>query len=315
MTITGSGPTVSVIIVSWNVRALLLECLRSLTDSRPAARALEIIVVDSHSADGTVEAVSQAYPDVVLLPQSENVGFARGNNIGLAAARGAHLLLLNPDTVVHDDAIERMAAYLDANPQVGIVGPHTRNADGSTQSTRRRFPTVMTAIFESTFLQNLAPHRVLRRYYVRDAADDQAVEVDWVQGSCMLVRRAVYEAIGGLDERYVMYSEELDWCRRAKAAGWAVHYLGQAHITHYGGQSSAQMPANSHIWFQRSKLRYFRRYHGWPAAQLIRIVLLLHYGILLAEDALKAALGHKRAMRQARMRTYWQVLRTGLSLP
>ncbi len=222
-------------IVSWNVANLLDACLRSIR-AHGGGLALEVIVVDSASEDDTVQRVQADHGWVKLLPQDENVGFTRGNNIGLAAARGRYLMLLNPDTVVHEGMLAGLVRYLENHPGVGIVGPHTLNPDGSTQSSRRRFPTVATGFFESTPLQPYAPRRMLDRYYVAQADDAATVAVDWVQGHALLARRTVYEAIGGLDEGFVMYFEEMDWCKRAKAAGWGVVYVGGVQVTHYGGQ-------------------------------------------------------------------------------
>lgn len=302
----------SIIIVSWNVADLLCACLDSL--HRGAHPSMEIIVVDSASSDGTPALVRARYPDVRLLAQAENVGFSRGNNIGLGAAHGRWLLLLNPDTEVSGDALMQMTAYLDAHPEIGIIGPHTLNPDGSHQSTRRRFPTLAVGVFESTWLQAYAPKAVLDRYYAHDLADDGTAEVDWVQGSALMMRREVYAQIGGLDEGYVMYSEELDLCRRAKDAGWRVVYLGSAKIMHHGGKSSEQAVARRHIHFQQSKLRYFRKYHGAFIAHGLRVFLLASYGLQLAQEWLKGALGHKRALRRERVRAYWQVLRSGLKV-
>jgi GT2 family glycosyltransferase len=224
------------------------------------------------------------------------------------------LLLLNPDTEIQGDALPQMVAYLDAHADVGIAGPYTHNSDGTYQATRRRFPTLATAFFESTWLQPLAPKHLLEHYYVDDAPRDQTLEVDWVQGSALMARREVYAQIGGLDEGYVMYSEELDWCRRAKDAGWRVVFLADAHITHHGGRSSEQVVARRHVLFQQSKLRYFRKYHGAAAAQTLRAFLLLNYAVQLAVESAKGLLGHKRALRQERVRQYWQVLRSGLKV-
>lgn len=311
---------VSILIVSWNVSALLAQSLESilaapvsLDDSQPNSLQVEIIVVDSASADDTVEMLLQRFPQIRLIVQSENVGFTRGNNIALKEARGRYLLLLNPDTEIAGDAITNMAAYLDQYPAVGIIGPHTLNEDGSTQSTRRRFPNFWIGLFESTWLQPYAPKSLLDYYYVTDGTPpDETMEVDWVQGSAMMVRREVYEQIGGLDEGYIMYSEELDWCKRAKNAGWRVVFLGEAKIIHYGGKSSEQAVARSHILFQQSKLRYFRKYHGWLTAQALRLFLLLNYLFQLATEVGKSILGHKRTMRRERIHAYWQVLRSGL---
>jgi hypothetical protein len=313
---------VSVIIVSWNVAELLGACLDSilsapvtLAESPRGPLRVEIIVVDSASSDHTVEQVRERYPQVKLLPQTENLGFSRCNNIGLEVASGRYVMLLNPDTQVIGDVLPRMVAYLDANPDVGVVGPHTLNKDGTTQSTRRRFPSLWVGFFESTWFQPYAPKSLLDYYYVVDGSPDNAIlDVDWMQGSALMLRREVYDQIGGLDEGYVMYSEEMDWCRRAKDAGWRVVYLGTAQIVHHGGKSTEQVIARSHINFQRSKLHYFRKYHGWLSAQLLRGFLLFNYLWQLGLEAGKAAVGHKRALRLERINAYWQVLRSGLKV-
>ncbi len=302
----------SIIIVSWNVADLLAACLESIYRSSPDHQTLEIIVVDSSSSDHTVAMIRERFPHVHLLPQSENVGYTRGNNLGLAAARGRYLLLLNPDTEVIGDALAQMIDYLDLHPSVGVVGPRTLNSDGSQQSTRRRFPTFAVGLVESTWLQSWAPKGLLEHYYAADIADDATAEVDWVQGSGLMARREVYTDIGGLDEGYVMFSEELDWCRRAKAAGWRVVYLGSAKIIHHGGKSTEQVAARKHIHFQESKLRYFRKHHGALQAQTLRIVLLLNYAMQLALEFVKVIFGHKVAMRRSRIAAYWQVIRSGL---
>lgn len=303
----------SIIIVSWNVADLLAACIESIYAGLGKLQA-EVIVVDSGSTDHTVSVIRSQYPQVKLIEQAENTGFTRSNNLGLAQAAGRHLLLLNPDTEIIGDALARMVTYLDANPAVGIVGPYTRNDDGTYQSTRRRFPTPATAFFESTWLQPFAPKSLLDHFYVNDAPPDQTMEVDWVQGSALMARREVYKQVGGLDEGYVMYSEELDWCKRAKAAGWRVVFLAEAQITHYGGRSSEQVVARRQILFQQSKLRYFRKYHGALVAQSLRVFLLVNYAVQLAVEWVKGLLGHKRALRQERVRQYWQVLRSGLKV-
>lgn len=304
-------PTISVIIVSWNVRDLLAECLASL----PAAHhdPLEIIVVDSASSDGTAEMVRQRFPAVRLLAQADNVGFSRGCNIGLQAAQGDLLLLLNPDTHVLPGAITALATALIANPAAGLAGPLTFNGDGSVQSTRRRFPDFWTGVFDTSWLQRFAPRRIAS-YQMRDLPDDGQYVVDWVQGSALLLRRALYERIGGLDESYFMYSEELDWCWRARAAGWEALYVGSAHIVHYGGRSSDQAPARTHIAFQQSKLRFFRKRNGPVAAQAMRAILLSVYAWQAALEAGKWLLGHRRPMRAARLRIYGAVLASGLKV-
>ncbi len=301
----------SIIIVSWNVCDLLRDCLASIQSN---TLDIQIIVVDSASEDNTVQMVKSEFPHVLLLPQAENIGFTRGNNIGFEAATGRYHLLLNPDTVILDNALERMVAYLDAHPDVGIVGPHTLNTDGTHQSTRRRFPTPALAFFESTWLQKFAPRSMLDRFYVRDIPDDAIAEVDWVQGSALMARRDVYAQIGGLDTGFVMFSEELDWCKRAKDAGWRVVYLGDTRIIHHGGASTGQVVAHKHIYFQASKLRYFRKHHGVGVAWALRLFLLASYLWQIGIEGLKGLLGSKRDLRRERIRAYWQVIRSGLKV-
>lgn len=315
----------SIIIVSWNVSELLAACLDSIFAAPVAINMpdgdkpiIEIIVVDSGSSDDTVRMLHERYPQVIVLPQIKNVGYTQGNNIGLATAKGRHLLLLNPDTEIIGDALNQMLRYLDEHADVGIVGPHTLNSDGTTQSSRRNFPTRTAAFFESTWLQPYAPKKLLDDFYVRNAPDDAVLDVGWMQGSALMARREVYEQIGGLDTGYVMFCEEMDWCKQSKEAGWRNVYLGTAQIIHHGGKSTEQIGAQKHIYFQESKLRYFRKYYGLGFARILRIFLLLNYLSQIPIEKFKMLLfWHKRdmrAIRQERINTYWQVIRSGLKV-
>lgn len=300
----------SIIIVNWNVRDLLRECLQSIEAGRDGL-SLEIIVVDSASSDDSAAMIQSEFPSVRLIACTENVGFPRGNNIGLREARGDYLLLLNPDTVVLGDALEVLVSYLQANPDVGAVGPQLLNPDGSVQSSRRRFPTAATGFFESTWLEGLAPG-VLRRYYALDLPDDTTADVDWLTGACIMVPRSTWEAIGGMDEGYFMYSEELDWCRRIKESGRRVVYYPAAQVIHHVGKSSEQAVTVRHINFNRAKLRYFRKYHGRYLAAALRVFLLAGYAWQMMLEALKGLLGSKPTLRRQRIRAYSEVLKSGL---
>ena len=300
----------SIVIVNWNVRDLLRRCLDSIFASGQPR--LEVIVVDNASSDGSLDMLRADFPHVTLIANADNRGFPAANNQGLAAARGRCVMTLNPDTAIVGDALARMIAYLDAHPDVGALGPQLLNPDGSIQSSRRRFPTFATALFESTWLQGIAPHSVLRRYYVDDVPGDVPQEVDWVTGACIVVRREALEAVGGFDPDFFMYSEELDWCRRIKSAGWTIVYLSEAKVIHHVGKSSEQVVAARHIHFQTSKVRYFRKYHGRVVAGALRLFLLAMYLWQIGLESLKALLGHKRDMRRQRIAVYWQVVRSGL---
>lgn len=304
-------PDLSVIIVNWNVRDLLRRCLESVFAS-PFGGSLEVLVVDNASADGSGEMVRTEFPQVHLIANAENRGFPAANNQGLALARGRYILLLNPDTEVVGDALQAMVAFADAHPDVGVVGPQLLNPDGSVQSSRRRFPTLATALWESTWLQPYAPRRLLERYYVLDRPDDEIQDVDWVTGAALMVRREAVEEVGPLDEGFFMYSEELDWCRRFREAGWRVVYLPTARIVHHVGKSSEQVLPARHIHFQTSKVRYFRKYHGPLAAEALRLFLLGNYLWQIGVEGAKWLLGHKRSLRAGRIAAYCQVLRSGL---
>jgi N-acetylglucosaminyl-diphospho-decaprenol L-rhamnosyltransferase len=308
---SASAPDLSVIVVSWNVRDLLRRCLRSILASPTPTP--QIIVVDNDSQDGSTEMVRAEFPSVVLIENADNRGFTAANNQGLAESRGRYLLLLNPDAEVVGDALATMMAHMEAHPEVGALGPRLRYADGRLQPSRRRFPTLATALVESTVVQEYwRDNRILRRYTMADTPDDAVQPVDWVVGACLLVRRQAYEQVGGLDEGYFMYSEEMDWCRRIKAAGWQVAYLPTATVIHHEGQSSEQVVAARHIYFQSSKVRYFRKHHGAVQGEFVRLFLLATYLFQAGREGLKWLLGHKRPLRAERVKAYWQVLRSGL---
>ena len=311
------------IVVSWNVCDLLRRCLHSLIESVEATRPdrehgldLEIIVVDNNSTDGSSEMVRAEFPQVRLVANDENRGFTAANNQGLAASHGRFLLLLNPDTQVVGDALRTMVRFAEAHPQIGVLGPQLLYPDGRLQPSRRRFPTFATALVESTIVQEWwHDNRILRHYYMADvpAADsDQVQQVDWLVGACLLVRREAYEQVGGLDEGFFMYSEELDWCRRIKEAGWEIVYFPEATVIHHEGKSSEQVVPARHIHFQGSKVRYFRKHHGSAQAELLRWFLLATYVYQWAREGLKWLVGHKRPLRAERLRAYRQVLRSGL---
>jgi N-acetylglucosaminyl-diphospho-decaprenol L-rhamnosyltransferase len=300
----------TIVIVSWNVGELLRRCLQSILATELD---VEVVVVDNASIDGSPEMVRAAFPQVRLIANDENRGFTAANNQGLAVAQGRCLLLLNPDTEVVADALATMVRYLEAHPTVGALGPRLLFPDGRQQPSRRRFPTLATALVESTVIQEWwAENRILRRYYMADTPDDAIQPVDWVVGACLLVRRDVYGQVGGLDEGFFMYSEELDWCKRIKDAGWEVVYLPTATVIHHEGKSSEQVVPARHIRFQTSKVRYFRKHHGWLQAEMLRWFLLATYVYQLAREGLKWLVGHKRPLRAERMRAYSQVLRSGL---
>ena len=303
----------SIVVVSWNVQELLSRCLQSvLAGLGASAIDAEIIVIDNGSADGSDDMVRREFPQTRLIANADNRGFPAASNQGIAVANGRYVLLLNPDTEVISDALALMVSHADGHPDVGIVGPQLLNPDGSVQPSRRRFPTLITAFFESTWLERYAPGRLLRHYYVLDQPYDVTTRVDWVTGSALMARREAVEQVGLMDEGFFMYSEELDWCRRFREAGWCVEYLPSAQIVHHGGKSSEQAVAARHTNFQTSKVRYFHKHHGAATAGLLRLFLLGCYVWQSLLEGVKWLLGHRRSLRAQRLGAYWQVLQSGL---
>ena len=316
-----------IIIVSWNVRDLLRQCLASLAANPIEGMRQQVIVVDNASTDGTPDMVRREFPATHLIANTTNRGFTGGNNDGLAfmaqsiaqqqaqstTTEPYYLFLLNPDTEVKPHALTRLAAFIAQHPKVGMVGPRLWYGNGSAQSSRRRFPTLRTAIFEATWFQKYAPHGWMERYYMRDTADDQVNAVDWLVGAAMFVRYEAYQQVGPLDERtFFMYSEEVDWCKRFKNAGWQIYYIPDAEVIHYEGQSSKQVSTQRDIRFHSSKVRYFAKHHGRLQAAFLRQWLLGQYHWQIFLEAAKWLLGNQREIRATRIRAYRAVVASGL---
>jgi GT2 family glycosyltransferase len=202
---------------------------------------------------------------------------------------------------------------IEGDERVGAIGPQVLYGDGTRQSTRRRFPSPLTGFFESTWLGQLWPQNPwARRYHIDDWPDSVRQDVDWVVGAALMVRGSALEAVGGFDDDFFMYSEELDLCKRIKKAGWRVVYDPAAIVIHYEGRSSGQVSTRRHILFNRSKVRYYRKYFGPIWAEVLRQFLLMEFRWQIAVESLKAAIGHKRDLRRARIAAYRQVVESGL---
>jgi O-antigen biosynthesis protein len=233
------SPLVSVIIVNYNVRDFLHHALVSLQKAMKGIRG-EIIVVDNASDDGSNEMVRRRFPTVQLIASKINLGFAKANNLGLNRARGKFLLLINPDTLVQEDTLRVMINFFQENPDVGLAGCKVLNPDGTFQlACRRSFPRPWVAFAKMVGLSGLFPNsRLLGRYNLTYLSPDETYELDAVSGSFMMVRREAYEQVGGLDEDFFMYGEDLDWCYRIQQAGWKNYYVHSTQIIHYKGEST-----------------------------------------------------------------------------
>ncbi|HEX8966905.1 MAG TPA: glycosyltransferase family 2 protein [Chloroflexota bacterium] len=289
-------------IVSYRTPALLRQSLAAL-DAQRQSVSLEVTVVDNASGDRSADMVADQFPWVHLIRNPRNVGFGAAHNQAMRRAQGRYWLILNSDATPSPGALGTLVGFMDANPTVAVAGPGLRYPDGTRQSSRRRFPTLATLFLESTQLQRFCPNNaILRRYYVQDRPDGEPQDVDWLVGACLCVRPAAARQVGLFDERFFMYSEEIDWCRRFRAAGWRISYVPAAEVVHHeGGSSRLDLGARDQL-FQASKLEYARKWHGRSAAGALRAYLIVEYLARGFEEALKLSVGSRVAERRARLR-------------
>lgn len=259
---------VSIIILNWNTRDLLADCLDSVAQTCGDLD-LETIVVDNASSDGSQDMVRQRFPHVRLIANSENVGFARGNNQGIAMSRGRYALLLNSDALLLDHSLPAMLELAEAEPRAGIVGAHLLNSDHSFQASHTPFPTLWR---EFLILSGVGRKLHGPWYPSRGPQEGKGPQVaDYVEGACLLVRRQAFEEVGGLDENYFMYAEEVDWCYAMREKGWQVWYQPSAKVIHLGGGSSKNRKPQREADLYRSRVRFFRKHYGDRAAQLLKL--------------------------------------------
>ncbi len=266
---------VSIVIVNWNTRDILHDCLDSIANQTSLPH--EVIVVDNASTDGSADMVRQSFPDVTLIANSDNRGFAAANNQGLAIARGEKLLLLNPDTIILDNAIDVMCAWLDAHPDVGCVGCQVfEGADTIQRTSFADLGPLNLALIEFGLYRLAQRSRLFGRPEYGDWDRDSERDVDVVSGMFMLVPRPVFDAVGFLDEAFFVYSEEADWCRRIRDAGWRCVFTPKARILHLegGSKSTAQIKSRMYVQLQKSKMIYVQKHYGQTGALCARAVFL-----------------------------------------
>lgn len=253
--------TLSVCIVTYKARDLLRGCLQSLYETTPSSQ-IEVIVVDNGSKDGVGEMLRQEYPEIRFIENEGNAGFTRPMNQALQAGRGRYLLLLNPDTIIQPQALNRLAAFLDAHPKAGICGPKVLNRDRTLQKPCRRGESRPWAVISYfTGLAALFPKsKWFGEYLMSYMDEDETHQVAGVAGSCMLVRREVFDQIGYLDERFFAYQEDADLCFRARQAGWQIYYVPESQIIHFGSLGGSRVqPYRSIFEWHRSYFLYYRK--------------------------------------------------------
>ncbi len=272
---------ISIVIASWNVQEHLRRCLKSIL-AQPMSHSFEVIVVDNASSDQSAQMILNEFPQVKLIVNEKNLGFATAVNQGVAASQGAHILLLNPDTEVRAGSLDAVLDAAGGLDKAAVIGGLLLNPDGTTQASVRRFPTLASQWLVVLKLHHLFPKiKALRQYYLDDFDYTKSQAVDQVMGAYFLVPRAAWEALGGLDQKFFVWFEEVDFCLRASRAGWSVYFLPIAPIIHYGGQSFSQlMGLHRQVLFNRS-LRYYFKKHGNVAAYAL-VLLLQPLSVFLA---------------------------------
>lgn len=298
--------SLSIVIVSWNVKEPLKVCLRSLYEHTQGV-SFEIFVVDNASQDSTPELIETEFPKVQLIRNEVNVGFARANNQAIMLSKGKYILLLNPDTFIKDDALSRMVGFLDIHPDIGALGCKVLTTEGKIDfRCARRFPTLLGELFELTRLSYRFPHnRFLGDYLMTywDHGDNR--EVDTLSGACLMVRRETIEQVGLLDEDFFLYGEDVDWCYRLRKAGWRVLYYSEAEIVHLGGHSTQQVREEMSLERFRSRYKFFRKHKGkgyaWAYKALVFFITVIKEMIF--------GMGFVRSMKRKKKNWYREKVR------
>ncbi len=282
------------VIVHYKSPEPLFECLRSLAVAT-SGLATETVVVDNEAGPGTPTALStrlaREFPAVHLIANADNVGYARAVNQGLAATHAPHVLVMNPDCELRPGAVRALLAHLEGHRRTAIAGPKILNPDGSLEYSARAFPDHLTFLFNRySLLTRMFPRNPFSRRYLLTDWDHASVrDVDWLSGACLLVRRAAIAEVGGMDERFFMFNEDVDWCRRMKLGGWQVTYVPDAVVVHHVGASRRKVAARVIVARHLGMIHYFHKHH--PSHPLVAALadgaILLRAGLMVTVNALR----------------------------
>jgi GT2 family glycosyltransferase len=266
---------IDVIIVNYKSEHLLHRCVNSIYH---AAGAQEInLVIQDNGSSRYLDILIKAFPEAKWVRNKKNLGFGRAINRGIQLGGAPYILILNPDTFLFENFFPTLLTYMEDHPDTGVVGPKIFYEDGSLQETARSFPNLLTGLFGRTsILTRWFPENPLTQHNLKTKTSDgkTPLEVDWVSGACMFVRREAVRQIGMMDERFFMYWEDADWCRRMWANRWKVVYLPAATLCHHGGKSSETRPLKSSLIFHTSSYRYYAKYASWLKSGLSAFVAL-----------------------------------------
>lgn len=294
----------SIILVSWNVADLLANCLRSIMAYPPEGN-FEVWVVDNASRDNSVQLIRDQFPHVNLILNDKNVGFAAANNQALQASSGRYALLLNPDTIVLPNTLQKLVSFLDENPDAGAAGSLYQNPDGTLQPSCFPFPTVAREFWRLLHFDKLYAFGI---YDMQRWSKETPRQVDSLQGASLLLRRSALEKTGLLDTEYFMYSEEIDLCYRLRENGWSLYWVPQSKIVHYGGQSTRQEAVKMFLHLYGSKVQFFRKHYGEDSARAYKRVLKFTSGLRLALTSTGSALRPRNRLYYEQLHRYYEEL-------
>jgi GT2 family glycosyltransferase len=285
------APRVAVVVVSFGTRETLLAGLDALTAN--SGETVETVVVDNASPDGSAEAVRARFPRVRLVANPENIGFGRACNQGARETSAPFLLFLNPDATLGPGALEALVRLLETRPRVGIVGPRTRSSNGDIQVSTGADLSLASEWRQRRLVLGVFGRdpRALAEADARHAAEHAP---GWVSGACLLARRDAFEAVSGFDERFFLYEEDADLCRRVRAAGWQVLFTPVAEATHAKGRSMARTPERARLEYHRSHLLYYRKHCHWLQGAVLRLLLAGRAGLELVQAAVSGDLARGR---------------------
>lgn len=270
---------VSVVIVSWNTKKLLLRCIETLFSSTRHRR-LEVIVVDNGSSDGSAEAVSSKFADVIVIRNVTNLGFAKANNQGICASSGKYICLVNSDVEVLDGCIDAMCDYMDQHKDIGLLGPRVLNKDLTLQPSCGELPSLRNLLMQALMLDRLFPGlSFCRNRFMSNFDHNDLRRVQTLSGCFLMTSREAINKVGRLDERFFIYGEDVDWCKRFQDKGWGVVFYPQARVIHYGGASSAAAPARFSVELQRADLQYWHKHNSWWVEKLAALIGAAHYWV------------------------------------
>jgi GT2 family glycosyltransferase len=308
---------ISCIIVNWNTKELVLDCIRSIQQQHDGI-CKQVIVVDNASSDDSTTVIRKLYPDVRLVQNPSNYGFAKGNNVGISHATEDYVCFINSDCLILEGCFSTLQDYMEHHRQVGIIGPKLLWENRSLQLSCRRLPTLWNTLCPAIGLTRLFPSsKLFSGEHMGYFRHDTIRNVEVLVGAFMMVRKSALDEIGGMDESFFMYCEEVDWCKRISAAGWGIVFHPDARVVHYGGGSTSKEPSKYYREYCISNIKYWRKHHSRPsqlcykAIFIFRLMLRIVYGICGYVCSISQRDRYKDVLRMAR-EGFAVLLRTSL---